>query len=319
MERYLNRSDQNIDVQECSSDSEDSCLPTTSKRIYTQKLRKKWFNDPRLSKWIIELNKQQVKCKFCQCILKSKLSTLIAHGKTSKHIKMSAPFSSNSQKTLQFNQRSSNSKIKEAELLKSLYVAIHTSIRSTDHLVRLQTNIFDDNKTAIIMTLGRTKCTALIKSVLAPHFKQLLIDDISDSKFSLIIDESTDITIEKYLGIVIRYYSKTNKNIVSTFLQLCPLEDGSAQGITSAILNVLKEFNLNISNMVGLGTDNARVMTGINRGVIANLKEKNKNIVLVPCVCHSIQLSVSSASKTLPEEIEYLVAETYSWFSKSTI
>ncbi|KNC34559.1 hypothetical protein FF38_13862 [Lucilia cuprina] len=62
-----------------------------------------------------------------------------------------------------------------------------------------------------------------------------------------------------------------------------------------------------------------RQCQSISRGVIANLKEKNNNIVLVPCVCLSIQLSVSSASKTLPEEIEYLVAETYNWFSKSTI
>lgn len=60
-------------------------------------------------------------------------------------------------------------------------------------------------------------------------------------------------------------------------------------------------------------------MTGVNRGVKAKLREKNKNIIIVPCICHSIQLSVSSASKMLPDEIEYLVSETYNWFSKSTL
>ena len=71
-------------------------------RIYMQKLRKEWFNDPRLSKWIPEINKLQIKCKFCQCILKSKLRTHITHGKASIHVKMSDPLSSNGQKTLQF-------------------------------------------------------------------------------------------------------------------------------------------------------------------------------------------------------------------------
>lgn len=61
--------------------------------------------------------------------------------------------------------------------------------------------------------------------------------------------------------------------------------------------------------MVGLDTGNAKVMTGVNRGVIKKLNEKNKNIVLIPCAYHSTQMSVSSASKALPNEIEYLVAK----------
>lgn len=55
-----------------------------------------------------------------------------------------------------------------------------------------------------------------------------------------------------------------------------------AIGICKAIFKVLDDFNLKISNMVGLGTDNAKVMTGVNSGVIAKLREKNKNIILVP-------------------------------------
>lgn len=247
--------------------------------------------------------------------MKAKLSTLLRHGKTSKHLATASPFNKNNQKILNF-QPVNNSKVKEAELLEALYVAVHSTIRPIEHLVSLQKNIFSDSKAAVGMNLGRTKCTALIKSVLAPHFQQLLAEDISDNCFSLIIDESTDITIDKYLGIVIRYYSKSCKKIVSTFLHLSALEDASAIGICKAIFKVLDDFNLKISNMVGLGTDNAKVMTGVNSGVIAKLREKNKNIILVPCVCHSIQLAVSSASKTLPDEIEYLVSETYNWFSK---
>ena len=40
-----------------------------------------YVKDSRLSKWIPELNEHQVQCKFRQCILKSTLSTLRAHGK----------------------------------------------------------------------------------------------------------------------------------------------------------------------------------------------------------------------------------------------
>lgn len=72
--------------------------------------------------------------------------------------------------------------------------------------------------------------------------------------------------------------------------------------------------------MCGLGTDNASVMVGINNGVIKKLQDENPNIILIPCVCHSLQLAVSSAAKDfLPRNLEFLIAETYNWFSHSTL
>lgn len=74
--------------------------------------------------------------------------------------------------------------------------------------------------------------------------------------------------------------------------------------------------------LVGLGTDNAAVMVGVNNGVIEKLRKdfKNNHIVLFRCVCHSLQLALSSATKDeLPTSIEYLLRETYNWFSHSSL
>lgn len=73
--------------------------------------------------------------------------------------------------------------------------------------------------------------------------------------------------------------------------------------------------------MIGIGTDNATVMTGTNNGVHALLKNEtgNDNLVLVRCVCHSLQLALSHASEeTLPRNVEFLIRETYNWFSRSS-
>lgn len=73
--------------------------------------------------------------------------------------------------------------------------------------------------------------------------------------------------------------------------------------------------------MIGIGTDNASVMTGTNNGVHALLKNAtgNENLVLVRCVCHSLQLALSHASaETLPRNIEFLIRETHNWFSHSS-
>lgn len=72
--------------------------------------------------------------------------------------------------------------------------------------------------------------------------------------------------------------------------------------------------------MIGLGTDNASVMVGINNGVHKLLKDINPYIVLIKCVCHSLQLATSHAvSEKLPRNLDYLISEMYNWFSKSTL
>lgn len=70
--------------------------------------------------------------------------------------------------------------------------------------------------------------------------------------------------------------------------------------------------------MMGIGTDNASVMTGVNEGVHAKLKREVPHLILVRCIRHSLQLAVSSAAKQfLPRNLEYIISEPYNWFSRS--
>lgn len=76
--------------------------------------------------------------------------------------------------------------------------------------------------------MHRTKCTAMINSVLAPYFIKRLVSDIGDSKYSLLLDESTDLSVSKYLGIVVRYFCEVKRNVMATYLGLVELEGGDA-------------------------------------------------------------------------------------------
>jgi len=88
----------------------------------------------------------------------------------------------------------------EHEAALSLFVEQHTDIAKIDHLSSMCTSQFGDNATAGQIRLHRTKCTGIIKNVLAPHFYDNLRSDIGDSKFSLLLDESTDISVTELLG-----------------------------------------------------------------------------------------------------------------------
>ena len=83
--------------------------------------------------------------------------------------------------------------------------------------------------------MRRTKGTALVKKVLGPHFKDELREDIKETPFSLLVDESTDVSCSKHLGVSTVYYSRMMKRIVSTFLGLVEVRTGDAIGLEGEV------------------------------------------------------------------------------------
>lgn len=100
---------------------------------------------------------------------------------------------------------------------------------------------------------------------------------------------------------------------------LTSLESGHASSIVAGLKNILMHYNLDIKNIIGVGTDNANVMVGTNKSVYTELKKDAPFLILIKCVCHSVQLAVSYVCKHfLPESLEFLIYETYNWFSNSS-
>lgn len=107
-------------------------------------------------------------------------------------------------------------------------------------------------------------------------------------------------------------------SVVTTFLTLAELTTCDATEIVTCIKKVISGNNLRLNQLVGIGTDNASVMVGIHNGVYGKLKEDIPSLILIPCVYHSIQLAVSSAAtEFLPRNLEFIISETFNWFSRS--
>lgn len=89
--------------------------------------------------------------------------------------------------------------------------------------------------------MKRTKRAAIIKNVLYPYFKEDIKADIDSSKYSIVVNESTDIAITKYLTVSIIYHSAQRSDIVTTFLSLCVLNACNADGIVETIKCTLRQ------------------------------------------------------------------------------
>ena len=68
---------------------------------------------------------------------------------------------------------------------------------------------------------------------------------------------------------------------------------------------------------MGIGVDGASAMVGRHHSVSSMLKEKVPHLVVVRCICHSLHLAASNASMVLPRHLDYMIRETYNWFSCS--
>lgn len=292
---------------------------------YGQCYRKCWETFSDLKDWLrpVEADKKKAYCLFCKCEVNAKLSDLRRHTQTQKHVKASDPFCSSRQTKLTFSKVNTKLSLStsEAEGRLALLVSEKCSFSTTDDITEYCKRAFGDSEVASNMMIRRTKCRDIVVNVLAPHFMGDLLTDIGSEKYSLIVDESTDISDVKLLGVVIRYYSGQLNKIVSTFVGLLELESGTASAMVEAIKELLMTVKLNPQNLIGVGVDNATVNTGAVGGLCELLKKEFdlSNLVMVRCVCHSIQLAVSSATRdTLPRNIDYLVRETYNWFSHSS-
>ncbi|VEN44313.1 unnamed protein product [Callosobruchus maculatus] len=294
-------------------------MPKSQTKLYVQKFRNIWLKDPILKEWLIEISSTEgslAKCKFCQCKLSNKYSDLKTHAESKKHKANRKLILGDKQQKLPFVKKDSFSSTKQAECRLCLYIACHASLLAVEHLTKVCSKSFEGDA-ATFLQMHRRKCSCIIRNVLEPHFINKLREDTADVSYSLIIDESTDISVHKYLGVCIKYFSILSGRLVTTSLGLWELQNVDAEGIVSCLFNVLEKYKLKIHHLQGLGTDNASVMVGINNGVYKKLKEYCPNLVLVRCVCHSLQLAVSSAAKDLPRNLEFLLKETYDWFCRS--
>ncbi|XP_061173439.1 uncharacterized protein LOC133182609 [Saccostrea echinata] len=104
-----------------------------------------------------------------------------------------------------------------------------------------------------------------IQSCIATIFTREIIKDIMESSFyAVMIDESTDLTVQKHLSLCIRYVK--DGEAVTKFLANVSVEDGKAHTIVQRVVQCLEEFGLDPSKIVSLATDGASTMMGKKTG-----------------------------------------------------
>ena len=140
-----------------------------------------------------------------------------------------------------------------------------------------------------------------------------IIRDVKDAViYSIMFDETTDVSHISQMTLVIRYISGNN-DVKESFLQFIDLyneitdaDDANKECVEpkltgamlgNIVIKALKNFNLDLKNCVGIGTDTCSVMVSEVRGAVMNVMREAEHCVYVPCHNHVLNLAIAQSSK----------------------
>lgn len=117
-------------------------------------------------------------------------------------------------------------------------------------------------------------------------------------KFSLQLDESTDVSKNAQLMVFSRY--EGHEDIEEEFLFCAPFETVTTGAeIFGLVDNFLNQEGLSRSNCVSVCTDGAPAMLGARQGFVAHVKGINEKIEAVHCLLHRENLAARHLSADL--------------------
>ena len=115
--------------------------------------------------------------------------------------------------------------------------------------------------------------------------------------FGLMIDESTDISVQGHLVVFVTFLEASLS--ITCFLGLLWIVDGKKDFklIFDTLMDAKKTWGLDMKNCIGFGSDGAASVVGKKSRVATQLKKVNPFLTSTHCVAHRINLAAFEASK----------------------
>ncbi|XP_050289230.1 uncharacterized protein LOC126727556 [Quercus robur] len=135
-----------------------------------------------------------------------------------------------------------------------------------------------------------------IVNAIARETSKAIIKDLDNGFFSILVDESRDISVKEQMALVLRYVNKEGI-IIERFLGIVHVASTTALSLKHAIECLLCEHNLSLSNLRGQGYDGASNMQGDINGLKTLILKENKSAFYVHCFAHQLQLTLVAVAK----------------------
>ncbi|MCO5608943.1 hypothetical protein L7F22_063161 [Adiantum nelumboides] len=158
---------------------------------------------------------------------------------------------------------------------------------------------------------------------ISEYIQSMQMKEVKQGPFySVMIDESTDRSVEKHMIVYISFLSGAGLGVCKTqFARLVVVADGTAQTKYDALKKVLAEIGLDVHDMVGIATDGDSSMLGCHDGLVAKLRREVPHLISTHCIAHREAFAILDAIKCFPclSYIVKIANKVYSWIHSSSL
>ena len=295
----------------------------------TKSWQSKWLNEFEWLKYengamycsICILHKN--KCKFSENgSTNFRISTLHEHETSTGHLRALNLRSDIQSKRIPSVSASITKKVDEIQdavcrLIRTAYSVAKNNDPFTKYASLCTLQICNGTKLTTSLYQNSRACSDFV-SLISESLDNCLLEKIRQSPATgVMIDESTDLSMEKHLIVYVKYLVKGVS--CTSFLALIKLSSCDSNVIYNVLVSYLKTCKVDVSKIYGFGSDGAAVMTGKNSGVATRLLSDNPYMLAMHCVAHKLALSCLDAAKSVKEVAYYegMLHALHSYFSRS--
>ncbi|XP_025702805.1 uncharacterized protein [Arachis hypogaea] len=130
----------------------------------------------------------------------------------------------------------------------------------------------------------------------ASETTKVIIDDLGDDLFAVLVDEAREISVKEQMAVCLRYVNKEGI-VMERFLGLVHVSSTNALSLKVALESLLTKHNLSLARIRGQGYDGATNMQGEFNGLKSLILKENACAFYVRCFAHQLQLALVVVAK----------------------
>lgn len=200
----------------------------------------------------------------------------------------------------------------------------HQSFNCMDCSTKLDSLLYPDSEIASKQSNARTKATALVRNVLAPHSVAEFISVLRYVPFYGISTDSSNHKAEKIFPLLIHYFTETH-GLNIRLLKISSLPNETSDTIAGFCVDSLKSAGIPLENLTAFGADNTNTnFGGRQRHGVNNIFYKLKGVLGrdiegIGCSAHILHNTLSSAADVLSIDVESVVLKIFKYFCIYTV
>ena len=184
-----------------------------------------------------------------------------------------------------------------------------------NHLTSLVGEVCPDSKIASKMRVNCTKMAGAVNTI-ADVMHADLVKKLKAGWWSLILDESADISVKEQVSVSARLFDDGSSKVRTLSLGVIPIVSATAENIFKTISDLLSKDGIDRSRFVAFGSNGARVRG--TKTVMTRMVEQQPSLFTVHCTCHIAHPCALAAVKVIPGNLDEFLKLVVHFFEKST-